>query len=113
MPQEFDETTFHVEHIVPRKHHGTDSDENLALACFACNSHKGPNLSGVDPQSGDVVRLFNPREQAWQKHFKWEGAVLVGLTSVGRATVDVLAINLAYRLELRQALFEEGVFLPG
>jgi 5-methylcytosine-specific restriction endonuclease McrA len=33
---------FHVDHIVARKHGGGDGDENLALACFHCNLHKGP-----------------------------------------------------------------------
>jgi 5-methylcytosine-specific restriction endonuclease McrA len=52
MRQEFDELPSQVEHIIPRKHHGGDDMGNLALACFACNNHKGPNLSGVDAQTG-------------------------------------------------------------
>jgi hypothetical protein len=82
----------------------------LALACFACNNHKGPNLTGVGPNTGELTRLFNPRTDKSEDHFAWEGALLVGRTLTGRATVDVLAINLPHRLELRMALIEEGVF---
>ena len=110
MRQEFDELPFQIEHVIPRKHHGSDEEDNLALACFACNNHKGPNLSGVDPQTGQMARLFHPRKDKWKEHFEWNGALLVGRTAVGRATLDVLAINLPYRCALRAVLVEEGVF---
>lgn len=110
MKQEFDELTFQIEHIVPKKHHGSDDADNLALACFACNNHKGPNLSGHDPQTGEMTRLFHPRRDKWEEHFEWKEAMLFGRTGIGRATVEVLEINLSYRSELRMALIEEGVF---
>jgi hypothetical protein len=56
--------------------------ENLAFACLRCNSRKGPNLSGLDPQTGEMVRLFNPRKDIWTEHSPWHRAVLVGLTPV-------------------------------
>jgi hypothetical protein len=110
MRQEFDALTFPIEHIVPRKHRGSDDVENLALACFACNNHKGTNLSGLDPQTGEMARLYHPRKDDWPEHFRWNGARLSGRTAVGRVTVEVLGINLPHRLELRIALVEEGVF---
>jgi 5-methylcytosine-specific restriction endonuclease McrA len=110
MPQSFDELVFQIEHVIAKKHHGSDSRDNLALACFSCNNHKGPNLSGLDPVSGQMTRLYNSRTDKWKDHFQWKRALLVGRTPVGRATVDVLAMNLAYRQELRLALIEEGVF---
>jgi 5-methylcytosine-specific restriction endonuclease McrA len=110
MRQEFEELTFQIEHVIPRKHHGADAAENLALACFACNNGKGVNLSGLDPQTGEMTRLFHPRRDEWEEHFEWKRGWLVGRTAIGRATIDVLAINLSYRLELRMALIEEGGF---
>ena len=110
MRQEFDELTFQVEHIIPRKHNGPDEPGNLALACFACNNHKGTNLSGLDSQTGQMTRLFHPRQDKWDEHFEWKQGRLIGLTAIGRTTIDVLAINLTYRCELRMALIEEGVF---
>lgn len=110
MRQEFDELTFQIEHIIPKKHRGPDTAENLAIACFACNNHKGTNLSGLDPQTGELTRLFHPRSDQWEEHFQWNGGWLVGRTAIGRATIDVLEINLPHRVELRTALVEEGVF---
>ena len=112
MPQHCDLLTFQIDHIIARKHHGTDDLSNLALACFACNNHKGPNIAGVDPDTKEVVRLFHPRQGQWKDHFEWQGAILVGRTPVGRATIDVLAINLPHRVRLRQMLILEGVFPP-
>ena len=110
MRQEFDELTFQFEHVIPKKHHGPDEPGNLALACFACNNHKGTNLSGLDPQTGKMTRLFHPRQDKWDEHFEWKEGRLIGLTAIGRTTIDVLAINLSYRCELRMALIQEGVF---
>ena len=112
MPQSCDLLTFQVDHIIARKHHGTDKLDNLALACFACNNHKGPNIGGRDQETSEVVRLFHPRQDNWTAHFEWQGAVLLGRTAVGRVTVDVLAINLPHRLRLRQMLILEGEFPP-
>ncbi|WP_197455027.1 HNH endonuclease [Stieleria varia] len=50
--------TLHVEHIVPRKHGGTNDLDNLALACIDCNLHKGPNLTGIDPETGEITVLL-------------------------------------------------------
>jgi len=63
LPQRFDVLTFQVDHVVARKHHGTDALENLALACFACNNHKGANIAGVDPTTGGhrARRRWRPR----------------------------------------------------
>jgi hypothetical protein len=95
---------FHVEHIVPRQHGGTDDPDNLAFACHHCNLHKGPNLTGIDPETGDIVPLFDPRRQRWEDHFKMEWPELIGKTTIGRATVRVLSINASTRIELRMAL---------
>jgi hypothetical protein len=95
---------FHVEHIVPRQHGGGDEVENLALACFHCNLHKGPNLTGIDEVSGDITPLFHPRRDAWGEHFSVRGVEIVGLTPTGRATVRVMAMNAPTRLELRTEL---------
>lgn len=96
--------SFHVEHIVSRQHGGGDEVENLALACFHCNLHKGPNLTGIDPYIGAIAPLFNPRREVWSEHFAPRGSEIVGLTSAGRATVRVLNMNGATRIELRTEL---------
>ena len=102
------ELLHHIEHVVARQHGGSDDVDNLALACHRCNLHKGPNLSGVDPLTGSVEILFDPRRDQWPDHFAFRGAYLEGLTPTGRATVEVLALNDARRLELRQELLGLG-----
>jgi 5-methylcytosine-specific restriction endonuclease McrA len=94
----------HIEHIVARKHGGANVMENLALACHRCNLHKGSNLSGIDPDTGEIVALFHPRRDRWSDHFRWRGVRVEGITPQGRATVQVLRMNHARRLELRSHL---------
>jgi hypothetical protein len=101
---------FHVEHIVARQHHQSDHPDGLALACHECNSRKGPNLGGIDPLTGKKAWLFNPRMQKWKRHFQWRGAVLMGRTACGRATIAVLGINLPENVALRAMLIKAGVF---
>lgn len=112
MPEQFDPAPFEVDHIIARKHRGETVEDNLALSCFACNNRKGANISGRDPMTGDIVTLFNPRNDRWHDHFVWQGAVLVGRTPSGRATIDVLCINLPHRIALRESLIFENVFPP-
>jgi len=107
-PQAFSSTRFEIDHIVAEQHGGKTVSANLALACFACNHHKGPNLGGIDPKTRKKVWLFNPRRHKWGRHFRWQGAVLQGRTPIGRATVAVLGINLDYRVAQRAALIAEG-----
>jgi hypothetical protein len=99
-----------LDHVIAVQHHGPTSLENLALACIHCNRHKGPNLSGVDPDSGSIEILFNPRRDLWQEHFGWDGALLVGLSPRGRATIDVLKINRPARVATRRGLMNAGKF---
>ena len=94
-----------IEHIVPRKHGGTDDPGNLALACIDCNLHKGANLTGIDPETGRVVELFNPRTQDWSEHFAWDAMFVIGMTAVGRTTIRVLEMNSEDRIRARLADF--------
>ena len=91
-----DESPFaalHIEHIIPRKHGGTDAPNNLALACVDCNLHKGSNVAGYDPLTGALTELFHPRRDVWTHHFARSGAIIVGRTATGRTSVDVLQLN--------------------
>jgi hypothetical protein len=110
VPQWADELTHHVDHVIAEQHGGESIASNLALACYACNLHKGPNLAGRDPRTRKIVRLFHPRRHRWTRHFRWSGPVLVGRTAIGRATIRTLAINADHRVELRATLIAQGRF---
>ena len=86
---------FHLEHIRARRHDGTEAVSNLAWACARCNVLKGTDLSGVDPDSNRIVRLFHPRRDQWPEHFHWiqNGEIIEGRTPIGRATVIALGLN--------------------
>jgi hypothetical protein len=101
-----------IDHIIARQHGGPTTLDNLALCCGRCNLHKGPNIAGLDPETGQLTRLFNPRSDTWISHFRWAGTLLEGVTPVGRATVAVLAINQLARVRARRALLSIGE-LPG
>ncbi len=62
-----------IDHIIPRKHGGPTASPNLALACLECNRRKGADLTSLDPTSGAITPLFNPRTQAWEDHFTLGG----------------------------------------
>jgi 5-methylcytosine-specific restriction endonuclease McrA len=101
---------FHLEHIISKKHGGKDNLSNLAWSCHNCNLGKGANLSGR--VRGEIVALFHPRRQNWKRHFRWNGAVLIGKTKCGRATIRVLNINAEDRVKLRDILRASGAFPP-
>jgi hypothetical protein len=96
--------TFPVDHIRSRQHGGSDDPSNLALACGHCNARKGPNLTGIDPETDQIVPLFNPRGDSRSEHFAIHGITIVGLTPVDRATVYVLAMNSQLQLDARSDL---------
>jgi hypothetical protein len=108
LPQSCSTLPHEIDHIRAKKHHGPTTLLNTCLACAYCNGAKGSNAAGFDPESGELVPLFNPRTDTWAEHFVWEGPVLLGLTPVARATLDVLNINAPARVEHRRLLLASG-----
>ena len=106
-PESASELPFHIDHIIAQKHGGPSESENLAWACFSCNLRKGPNIAGLDPDTGELTALFNPRTDGWSDHFAWDGVLLRGKSAIGRVTVAVLDINHVDSVTVRKALREE------
>jgi len=93
---------FHIDHIIAISHGGEDTDDNLCLACLECNSYKGANVAGYDPQTDELTRLYHPRLDSWDEHFRVNpDASITGLTPEGRTTVFVLRMNAASRIRQR------------
>jgi 5-methylcytosine-specific restriction endonuclease McrA len=107
LPDGASQFTLILDHIIAKKHRGKTQLLNLALCCGHCNLHKGPSIAGVDSKTGRITRLFNPRTDKWNQHFRWNGPVLVGLTPIGRTTVEVLEINRPPRVAARRARLGE------
>jgi len=96
------------DHIIAEKHGGATTEDNLSWACFLCNRHKGSDISTLDPESGRLVFLFNPRKQQWKRHFHLNGPRIEPLTASGRATVFLLQLNSQKRLDDRLNLMASG-----
>lgn len=84
-----------IEHLIPISKGGNNEESNLWLACPICNRYKSDKTEATDPQTGEVVLLFNPREQRWSDHFHWseDGLRIIGQTATGRATVIALHLS--------------------
>lgn len=103
-----------IDHLIPQALGGSSAEENLWLACPACNAFKGHRISAHDPETGQTVRLFDPREQIWAEHFLWvdAGAQIVGRTPAGRATTMALRLNRPLLSLARRAWVEAGWHPP-
>lgn len=108
--QSFSIYSHEVDHIIALKHGGQTTPENLVLACLPCNRHKGSDLTSLDPFTGEITPLFNPRTQTWSEHFQLNGGAIQGLTAIGRTTLFLLKMNEPSRLQLRQALASQGLY---
>jgi hypothetical protein len=102
---------FEVEHVVPVSHGGAENESNLALACRACNIHKSSHVTGVDELSGSEHRLFNPRQDSWEAHFRVDAdGRFQGLTPEARATILRLRMNNTIQTAARAGWLRLGLF---
>jgi hypothetical protein len=103
-----------VDHLIPEADGGPTEEANLWLACSLCNDHKNARSVAVDPETRQLVRLFDPRLQVWTEHFRWteEGDRIVGLTPSGRATVAALNLNRPSLVRARQLWVSVGWHPP-
>jgi hypothetical protein len=93
---------------VAEKRGGATVARNLALACPYCNRHKGTDLGSLDPDTGALTPLFNPRTQDWHEHFTLDGARIAPRTAVGRVTALILRFNHPDRVLEREGLVRIG-----
>lgn len=90
-----------VDHIISEKHGGITEESNLAFACFDCNRNKGSDIAEIDPKTGKLSGLYNPRLENWDDHFKVNGYFIEGKTSKGRATAELLKMNDPQKIDER------------
>lgn len=103
---------FEVEHAIPPNRGGSDDDSNLALSCRSCNLFKADHVDGIDPESNETTRFFNPRMDRWDEHFgvDSEAATMQGLTATGRATIERLRMNSVVQVDARRQWMKLGLF---
>ena len=94
------------------RHDGALTDREAPIfACFYCHSYHAMEPVGIDPQTREMVTLFQPRRQEWSEHFRWQGATLLGRTPIGQATLQVLCLNHPDAVAVRDSLRREGVLI--
>lgn len=93
-PDQYSSNSFQVDHIIPVKRHGGSDDiSNMAWACPHCNRTKETDVGGYDEMKA-LTPLYNPRIQSWDDHFHMdETARIIGRTSVGKVTIQLLNLN--------------------
>jgi HNH endonuclease len=106
MPAAFSSSSFNFEHIIPLIKNGSTTLLNLAYSCGGCNAHKKDKIEALDPLTRQVMSLFNPRTDIWADHFQWsdDDLQIIGSTSTGRATVQLLKVNRDGNINLRRLL---------
>ncbi|MGV0024418.1 HNH endonuclease [Phormidesmis priestleyi] len=115
-------TSLVMEHILPRASllvpraslGGSDNRNNLAASCYRCNEFKGAKTEAIDPETGQLALLFNPRTQIWFNQFAWVngGTHRIGVTPTSRATVVALRLNNENVVEARAIWIEFGWHPP-
>ena len=105
-------TVFHVDHVIGVKHGVPTAFDNLALACLHCNLHKGTDIASLDPATGALTPLFNPRINSWSDHFGWSGPFIAARTGIGRVTMRLLQLNNSLFVAVRESLSGEGMWPP-
>jgi HNH endonuclease len=112
LSQDLAASSYQVDHVIAEKHAGQTTLDNLALSCTVCNRRKGSDIGSVDPETGTLVPLFNPRTQQWSDHFRLDDMRIVGLTDIGRTTVVFLQLNAFERLMERDAMIRTSRYPP-
>lgn len=112
--EKYSSSPFSIEHIIPSKKDGSNKMTNLALACQGCNNHKYIKLTGIDPKTQNIVKLFHPRKDEWNLHFEWNEnyTVVIGKTPKGRASIVSLKLNRPFLINQRIVYRAYGVHPP-
>ena len=74
------------------------------------NRYKGADIASIDSHTGELVRLFNPRQDRWTEHFRFDGATVETLSAIGGVTASLLRLNATERIAERLVLQDLGVY---
>jgi HNH endonuclease len=110
----FSSSKFPIDHIFPQSLGGSSDENNLANSCNGCNGAKHTKTHHIDPVTKKMSRLYHPRQHKWIDHFQWseDELTILGVTSIGRATVDLLQVNRLGNVNQRILLKSIGLHPP-
>lgn len=101
---------FHVDHIISKKHLGSNEVDNLAWSCATCNQHKGTDVASYDSETVELTPFFNPRIDNWHEHFVLEDYRIIGKTPIGRVTVRIFHMNIKRQITARSWIIRAGLW---
>jgi hypothetical protein len=109
-PEDCNPDTFAADHIFPKSKGGLHGLSNRALACWGCNGLKSDFTEALDLATGELAALYNPRNDIWADHFCWDESftLLLGMSPIGRATIQKLQLNRESVIKLRFILHKIG-----
>jgi hypothetical protein len=99
-----------IDHLIPVKGVSKSMLDILCLCCAKCYRLRAGRYNFTDPESGELVRVFNPRLDDWNEHFRLADGRLDGLTAMGRATAQLLQFNSVDQIRERQVLVERHLY---
>lgn len=100
--------SFHIDHIIPLKHGGTNDSGNLAYTCPHCNQHKGSDFATLLNDFTGVVLLYNPRTDRWDTHFDATEGEIIAKTRTRQASIKIFRFNQPDLIILRRLLSQTG-----
>lgn len=98
-----------VDHVIAQKHGGQTNADNLALSCTLCNRYKGSDLASIDPETDQIIPLFNPRREQWSDHFEIIQGEIIAKTATGKVTIRLLQLNRPEQILERHILQAAGL----
>ncbi len=106
----FSPVFFTIDHVIPLIEGGKNDPDNLAYACPLCNRLKAHKLTALDSATNSIVPIFNPRHDEWGDHFQWseDYLLVLGISTIGRATVNALQLNRKKLVLYGRKMFDIG-----
>lgn len=108
MPEDDGYLMHEIDHILPEKHRGQTTADNLCLSCMECNRYKGSDIGSFDVENQAFAILYNPRTMKWAEHFRLNKTYIEPLTAEGRVTEFLLRLNSESRMTRRSVLLGLG-----
>jgi hypothetical protein len=95
---------FDVDYIEKLTGRANEDMENLAWVCLPCMYFKRQSLSAMEAGTIKPTEIFQPRQKWWTAHFRLSEGLAVPKTTIGRATVFLVKINLPQTSMLRKSI---------
>ncbi|WP_207064086.1 HNH endonuclease [Motiliproteus sp. SC1-56] len=67
--EDWNEAWLAIDHIMPKKHGGSDEESNLVVACHTCNSVKAAEMCSSIAEAKEIIARKNEGRKRWFQKF--------------------------------------------